>query len=349
MLQLFYLLEKPKRVERFPYGTQFLLLARGQRPREQRPLQRRFSRVVDPMDLSPLDLFGYQLHRWLKTVHVPMESTIQFVQLPIGMLANQAAMAHHLAHHHPIFLFHEALVPFLIGTSSREGDLLTHTIGSDLFVDKFSAVIGIESQDRKWEARPGALEGSQDGFSPPIEQGETFCPPGGDIGQRNGIQAATLQSPSTVSNQINLQEAWFGLVLLSVSADRNLLLEQGASFGRRKAMGMRVAVGLQETICGGCAHREELAAVFLAELDMPLLLQFFEHIRQERYQAFRTNPVEGLPSQHQRFFDFWPIATAKCCWWREDLLDVMKQPLGIFTCIPGGNDKFLQDLLFLES
>jgi hypothetical protein len=28
-------------------------------------------------------------------------------------------MAHHLTHHHPILLFHEALVPFLIRASAR--------------------------------------------------------------------------------------------------------------------------------------------------------------------------------------------------------------------------------------
>ena len=76
LLQLFYLLEEPKRVERFPDGTQFLLLGRGQHPREQHPLQRRFGCVVDPVDLSSLDLFGHQLHRRLKTIDIPMQSAI---------------------------------------------------------------------------------------------------------------------------------------------------------------------------------------------------------------------------------------------------------------------------------
>ena len=68
-------------------------------------------------------------------------------------------MAHHLPHDHPIFLLDEALVSLLIGASSREGDLLTHTIGGNFFIDKLSAVIGIESQDRKRKKRSGRAEG----------------------------------------------------------------------------------------------------------------------------------------------------------------------------------------------
>ena len=59
LLQLFYLMEEPQGVERFPDGTQFLLLSRGQGPGEQHALQRRFGPVVDATDLSSLDLFRH--------------------------------------------------------------------------------------------------------------------------------------------------------------------------------------------------------------------------------------------------------------------------------------------------
>ena len=78
-------------------------------------------------------------------------------------------MAYHLPHDHPVFLLDEALVALLIRTSSREGDLLTHTIRGNFFVDKFSAVIGVQSQNGKWEQRPSVLEGSPHGFSPTVE------------------------------------------------------------------------------------------------------------------------------------------------------------------------------------
>jgi hypothetical protein len=84
-------------------------------------------------------------------------------------LPHQATIAHHLTHHDPIFLLHKALIPFLIGASSREGDLLTHTIGSDFFVDKLPTIVGIDSQDRKREERSGSLESCQDRLSSTVE------------------------------------------------------------------------------------------------------------------------------------------------------------------------------------
>jgi epoxyqueuosine reductase QueG len=79
-----------------------------------------------------------------------------------------------------------------MGASSRNGNLLTHTIGSDFFIDKLPTIIGIEAQDRKREERSGALESCQHCLSPAVEQGKTFCPAGGDIGQRDRVQATTL-------------------------------------------------------------------------------------------------------------------------------------------------------------
>ena len=133
---------------------------------------------------------------------------------------------------------------------------------------------------------------------------------------------------------------------LSEGADRDLLFEQGTRFGGRKAMGMGIAMGLQEAICRSRAHREQLAAVFLAELDMPMLLQHFDDAWQKRHQAFGTNPVEGLPGQHQCFFDLRPIP-AECCRRRTDLLTMVEQPEGIFAHVPSGAHKCLQDLLLL--
>ena len=97
---------------------------------------------------------------------------------------------------------------------------------------------------------------------------------------------------------------------LSEGADWDLLFVQGIRFGGRKAVGMAIAMGMQEAICGSRAHREQLAAVFRAESDMPMLLQHFDDAWQKRHQAFGTNPVEGLPGQHQCHFDLQPIPAA---------------------------------------
>src|SRR6266849_1014127 len=263
------------------------------------------------------------------------------------MHPHQATIAHHLTHHDPIFLLHKALIPFLIGASSREGDLLTHTIGSDFFIDKLPAIIGIKAQDRKGEACPGTLESCQHCRSPTVEQRQTFRPPGGDIGQSDGVEATALQLPSTMGDQIDLQEAWFGFVPLGECPNRDLLLEQGTCFGGRKAMGVTIAMGLQQAVRGRCAHREEKATVFFIQLKVSVFLQGFDDAWQERDQAFRANAVECLPDQYQRLFHLWPIASAECRWRREDLLAMVEQPPGIFVHIPGGGHKLFQNQLLV--
>ena len=122
-----------------------------------------------------------------------------------------------------------------------------------------------------------------------------------------------MQTPSTVGDKISLQETWLSFVPLSKSANGDLLLEQGARFGGRKAAWVAVAVGLQEAILGRRTHREEKTSVFLTELDMSILLQGFDDAWQEWNEAFGTDPVERLPGQHQCLFDLWPIPTTENC------------------------------------
>jgi hypothetical protein len=82
---------------------------------------------------------------------------------------------------------------------------------------------------------------------------------------------------------------------LSESPNRDLLFEQGTRLGGRKALGVTIAMGLQQAVRGSCAHREEKATMFFVQLKVPLLLQGFDDVWQERDQAFRANSVERLP------------------------------------------------------
>ena len=66
-----------------------------------------------------------------------------------------------------------------------------------------------------------------------------------------------------MGDQIGFQEAWSGLIPLFKGANGDLLFEQRPRFGGRMAARERVLVGLQETISGGRAHREEKTSVFL--------------------------------------------------------------------------------------
>ena len=119
---------------------------------------------------------------------------------------------------------------------------------------------------------------------PRLSKRETFRPPGGDIGQRDCIEAATLHVSSTVGGGPNRPPENPGSVSsrLPKGADRDLLFEHRTRFGGRMAMGMGVTMGLQEAICGSRAHREKLAAVFFAELYMSMLLQVFKNVWQKR-------------------------------------------------------------------
>jgi hypothetical protein len=306
-LQALQLTEETNGVERFHHSTQFLLPGGSENTREQEALERRSGHIVGSVNLSSLDLFGDQLHRRLKAIDIQPQGAVEFGELLIRMLPSQTAMTHYLPHHHTIFLLHKALVPFLIGASAGEGDLLTVAIGRHLFVDELSPVIGIDPQDGKREQRAGPLQGSEHRLSFPVEQGQTFRPPSSNIGQREGRETTAFLISPTVGDQIDLQEARLGLVPLGECANGNLLLEQRTRFGRRTAARRRVPVGLQQAISGGGAHGEQVLTTLFAQLKIAVLFQRIKKTWQERDQALGANPVEGLPSQHQGLFDLWSI------------------------------------------
>ena len=151
-----------------------------------------------------------------------------------------------------------------------------------------------------------------------------------------------------MGHQVHLQEARFGLVPLGKGPNRDLLFEQGTCFGGRKAMGVSIAMGLQQAVRGSRAHREEQATMLFVQLKMPVLLQGCDDAWQERDQAFGANAVERLPGQHQPLFHLWAIAPTECSRRRQGLLAMVEQPLGIFARIPGGAHELSQDLLLLR-
>ena len=82
--------------------------------------------------------------------------------------------------------------------SPREGDLFLFAVGNYYIIDEFSAVIGINPQDRKWEQRLHSLEGRQDRLLAPMQEGEAFVPSRGHIGERQGVQVPALNVCATV-------------------------------------------------------------------------------------------------------------------------------------------------------
>ena len=100
-----------------------------------------------------------------------------------------------------------------------------------------------------------------------------------------------------MGHQVHLQKAQFGLVPLGERPNRDLLFEQGTSFGGRKAMWVSIAMGLQQAVRGRCAHREEKATVFFVQLKVPILLRVatmlgkngIKHFVQMRLRVFQAS------------------------------------------------------------
>src|SRR6266702_2088169 len=88
-------------VERHGRSTQFLLPGGGQDSREQEALERCSGSVVNSAHRSSLDLFGDELHRRLKAVHIQAQGSVQFGKLLTGMVSDQATMAHDLVVRRP--------------------------------------------------------------------------------------------------------------------------------------------------------------------------------------------------------------------------------------------------------
>ena len=87
---------------------------------------------------------------------------------------------------------------------------------------------------------------------------------------------------------------------------------------------MGLAVGAQEPIRGGRAHRKEQAAVVLAQLEVSSLLQGGDDLRQKGDQAFGADPIEGLPGQHSCRFDLEPVTAARSIDGLHDLLGMVE-------------------------
>jgi hypothetical protein len=103
---------------------------------------------------------------------------------------------------------------------------------------------------------------------------------------------------------VHLQKAGLGLLPLRECADRDLLLEQGASSRCGEAALASFALGTQETIGCGCAHGKQLAAALLSKVEMLMPLQRFDQRGEKGNEAFGADTVGGVPDQEQGMLDF---------------------------------------------
>ena len=191
------------------------------------------------------------------------------------MFAHQAVVAHDLAHDPSILLFYKTLIILQIRASPREGDVFLFAIGDQRLIDEFSTIVGINPQNRKGEQRSRSLDGCQHCFLTPVQEGQTFRPSGGYVGQGQRVQVASLDVGATMGHQIRFQKTGSGLIPLLECADRDLLLEQGSCSRGGEAALTQFALGRQEAI-GRCrAHGEQLASALLRQVEMLMPLQRF--------------------------------------------------------------------------
>ncbi len=96
-------------------------------------------------------------------------------------------------------------------------------------IDELSSIIDIQAQDRKRKERSCLLEGGEDRLRAFRENGKTFRPSRGHIGQGQRVQIASLRVLTTMGDQIRFQKTGPGGIPLLERADRDLLFEQGSS------------------------------------------------------------------------------------------------------------------------
>ena len=134
----------------------------------------------------------------------------------------------------------------------------------------------------------------------------------------------------------HLQKARAGLLPLREGADRDLLLKQGAGSRCGEAALSQLALGTQEPIRCRRAHGEQQATALLAQVEMLMPLQRFDHRWEKRHEAFRANPVGGVPDQEQGVLDFWSVtAWPGVLWCGLPHLRMVEEIHGILSIVPG--------------
>jgi hypothetical protein len=143
-------------------------------------------------------------------------------------------------------------------------------------------------------------------------------------------------------------QAGLRLIPVPEGANGDLVFQQGSRSRRGKAARTCFAVRVQEAICRGCTHREEVAPALFAEMEMPMPLQYFDKRGQERDQSFGANVVGRCPCQVQRPLNL--CSVVRWTWAVECLLHLrrmVEEMNGILTGIAGDGNETIEytDLL----
>ncbi len=193
--------------------------------------------------------------------------------MPVSKLSSEAIIADDLANDLPIFLLYIALIVALARASSRKRDLFLFAVGRQFHVNKFSSIIRINPQEGKRQKLSCSLQCGDDYLLTAPQQGETFCPASGDIGQRQGEEVRSLSLGATMGHQISFHEARCAFLPVVKRANGDLLFEERSRSGGRDPVPLLFAIRLENPVCGRRTHREELSPTFFTRLEMSMSLQ----------------------------------------------------------------------------
>src|SRR5437764_6640045 len=171
-----------------------------------------------------------------------------------------------------------------IRQTTCEREVFVFARGDQHFIDELAAVIAINPQNGKGEERACALEGGQDRLLAPMQEGETFRPPSRYIGERQGVQIASLDVGATMSHQICFQKAGSGFIPLLKGANRDLLLEQRSRSSGGEARTIQFALRGQQAIRRCRAQGKQLFSALLREVEV---LMPFQRLKERGRKGMR--------------------------------------------------------------
>ena len=114
------------------------------------PLERGLGGVVDPFKLGSHPDLAYEFYRGLIQVLIqPQLISVQVVHGGKSLLGIVANIAQELSDVGPVLLLDVGIVIFFVRTAAGEMDFTLITIGLEVIVDEFRAIVGIHSQKLK--------------------------------------------------------------------------------------------------------------------------------------------------------------------------------------------------------
>jgi hypothetical protein len=155
---------------------------------------------------------------------------VEFVKNQAFLLGIVSEAADSPSDHRIVFLFHVAVVVFPITATSGKGDTFILAIPCEMIVDKFTAAVGVYSQQRKGHPPPYVLQSIEHPFLCLVPYRLCFNPCGADIRNVQGLGEFSVGIPSVMTDKIDLCKARFLLIPVRKGTNWDLVSKQSARF-----------------------------------------------------------------------------------------------------------------------